>query len=336
MTPATDPIRYRSYLSLEGAAVRGGFLLAEYPGSFGDGASTVVLNCREPLSEGIVDKKYMMVAVRQLKWIQKQNSYLFALGMGSEQARFSRLLRGAGWTLVPVPFMFRVIRPGRFLTEIKQLQTSPTRRLLARAVAISGTGAIGISALQFRSVGAVWSCSGFVLEPVQTWGDWADELWQGYVRRCSFAVTRDRVTLASLYRLGENNTRAFIVRRGAEIVGWVTTLDRKMSNHKYFGGLHVGTVLDAVALPIAMQPTIVLATRALKLSGVELVVTNQSHRDWVRAFKRSGYLGTHSNYILALSSQLAEHIRGQPGALDAMHFTRGDSDGRIHLQANSD
>jgi hypothetical protein len=47
--------------------------------------------------------------------------------------------------------------------------------------------------------------------------------------------------------------------------------------------------------------------------------------------RAAGYLSAPSNYILALSKQLAADIASQPEGLARMHFMRGDSDGRIHL-----
>lgn len=44
-----------------------------------------------------------------------------------------------------------------------------------------------------------------------------------------------------------------------------------------------------------------------RLSGSELVVSNQSHWDWVQAFKAAGFLGV-ANYILALSRRHSKGI----------------------------
>ena len=66
------------------------FLLAEFPAQFGNGTQARLLNAREPLSEGIIDSKYSLLALRLLKFMQQQGPYLFALGMGGEDRPFPR------------------------------------------------------------------------------------------------------------------------------------------------------------------------------------------------------------------------------------------------------
>ena len=104
-----------------------------------------------------------------------------------------------------------------------------------------------------------------------------------------------------------------------------------MKDHKYFGNLRVATLLDGMALPDARREVVSQVSGALVREGAELLVTNQSHTAWVRAFRSAGYLAGPSNYILALSKQLAAEIAEQPEGLARMHFTRGDGDGRGHL-----
>ncbi|MGH9584132.1 MAG: hypothetical protein ACRD4O_14485, partial [Bryobacteraceae bacterium] len=257
--------------------------------------------------------------------------YLFALGMGSEQARFTRLLKAGGWTIEPIPFLFRVARAGRFLSELPALRNSSLKRLLARAAILSGAGKIGISALQAKSMRASFRLRGVTIERITEWGPWADALWDDFRRSCSFCVKRDRRTLAELYRMEKDRTQAFLIRRGTKPIGWVTALNSKMSNHKHFGDLQVATILDCVAYSDAREAAIVLATRALAADGAELIVTNQSYRPWIDAFRSAGFLSAGSNYVLATSKALTQAIAGQPGGRERMHFTRGDSDGRIHL-----
>jgi hypothetical protein len=320
-------IKNHFYLALEEEAIRGGFLLAEFPAQFGNGTQARLLNAREPLSEGIIDSKYSLLALRLLKFMQQQGPYLFALGMGGEDRPFPRLLKSSGWTVRPVPFLFRVVRANRFLSQLRLLRTSTARRLLANVAAITGAGKIGISALQFRSLRPV---GGLSIERVSEWGEWVDELWHLCRGQFSFAVLRDLKTVRAMYPLDER-ARGYVVRRGDKPVGWVAALNTRMNDHKYFGNLTVATILDAIAVEEEMRGVIALASRTLARDGADLLVTNQSHEAWVRAFRGAGYLSARSNYILALSKPLAAEIEAQPGRLARAHFTRGDSDGRIFL-----
>lgn len=329
--PQTAAIRNFYSLALEDGTVRGGLLLASYPAAFGDGEDTVVLNAREPLSEGLIDSKYSLLALRLLKHMQAQSKYLFALGMGSEEARFTRLLRGAGWTIKPVPFFFRVLRAGRFLRELQLLRRSSTKRLLARIAAVSGTGKLGVSALQWRSVQAAALRRDLRIESAAEWGDWADELWQRFRPHCSFGVRRNATTLRELYRIGQDRSQLFVLKRGGQPVGWITTQNSQMQSHNYFGSMQVATILDGVCEPESMAAAASLATKALGREGADLVVANFSHADWRQALRSAGFLTTRSNYILATNKALTEDAARQPGSLECLHFTRGDGDGRGHL-----
>ncbi len=95
--------------------------------------------------------------------------------------------------------------------------------------------------------------------------------------------------------------------------------------------MRVATILDCATIPSEMAGIVTLATRELARSGVDLVITNQLHEDWLKAFKKAGFLQSKSNYILGLSKDLAASISRNSGGMERVHFTRGDSDGRMHL-----
>jgi hypothetical protein len=323
-------IRNHFYLVQEDDAVRGGFLLAAFPAVFGDGRDGEVLNAREPLSEALIDPKYALLGLRMHKFMERQGAHLFALGMGSESRPFPRLLKGAKWTLSQTPFLFRVVRARRALLQLQPLRTSPARRIVSAVAANTGLGKAALTLLQYRAALAAMSSNGLTIEPVQEWGGWVDDLWALYRGECSFAVSRDLKTVRELYPLDDRD-RGYLVRRKGQPVAWMATRITRMRGHKQFGDLCVATVLDGVALPDAMRGAVSLVSRAMARDGADLLVTNQSHMRWVEAYRAAGYLPGPSNYILALSRQLAAEIAAQPDGASRMHFTRGDSDGRCHL-----
>ena len=324
------PICNRHFLVLEGDDVRGGFLLAGFRGWFGNGETAQVWNCREPLSEGIVNPKYTFISIRMLKDIQQRSPYVFALGMGGEELPFPRLLRGAGWTIWPVPFLFRVFSGGGFARELKLLERGRLK-ILARLAAATGMAQAGVAAAQAKSIAGAMAARGYEIERVERWGEWADEVWARFRGQCSFSVIRDRGTLPALYPLESGRIQAYVIRRGGSVAGWAATMNTAMKDHKYFGNLRVGTILDCIAPMEAMRACAAATTRHLGREGADLVVTNQSHGEIVKAFRGIGFLSARSNYILALSKKFSEAVVKQAGGRDRMHFTRGDSDGRIHL-----
>ncbi len=323
-------LRNDVYLVREEGAVRGGFLIASFPAEFGDGRKVVALNTREPISEALVDSKYALLGLRMLKFMERQGPYLFALGIGGENLPFSRLLKGAQWRLSQVPFLFRVVRGRRFLLEVRTFRSSPVRRAAARVAAYSGLGGAGIALAQSRCIQGAFSLAGVSIERIERWDDWIDELWS--LRRAdhSFAISRDLRTVLELYPFADRE-RAYLVRRDGRIVGWISARLTCMCDDRYFGNLTVGTLMDGVVERQSRRAAVTLVSRALARDGADLLVTNQSHVEWLAAFRGAGYLDGPSNYILALSRQLAAEISTQPGGFERMHFTRGDSDGRFHL-----
>src|SRR5215471_22323 len=122
-TSLDDPIQWKRYLVLDGETVRGGLLAMEQP-AWLNGQSTRALNFQSPLSEGIVNPKYSAIATQMVKFMQKQADAVFLVGMGAIDRPLPKLLLASGWSVQPVPFLFRVHKAGRFLSELQMPKTS--------------------------------------------------------------------------------------------------------------------------------------------------------------------------------------------------------------------
>ena len=109
-TAPGDPIQWTRYVVLDGDFVRGGLLAMEQPGWL-NGQSTRALNFQSPLSEGIVNHKYSIVAFQMVKFMQKQADAVFMVGMGAIDRPLPKLLLAAGWSVRPVPFLFAFTAP---------------------------------------------------------------------------------------------------------------------------------------------------------------------------------------------------------------------------------
>ena len=317
------------FIAMEDGEARGGFIELLHP-AWLNGSVQMVANYQSPLSEGICDKKYGLVGMQMIRYIQQQRPYLFVVGMGDPGNPLPRLLRASNWSVFSVPFLFRVENAGRFLREVRTLRSSVTKRMAASVAALTGAGWIGLRVLRGLSVPAMMSARRYSIEPLQKWGSWADELWEQFRERCSFGVLRDTSTLDTLYPLGSGRTLAWVVKEAGRPVGWAAGLNTQMRDHKYFGNLRVGTVLDCVAAPKAAGPVVWLSARMLARAGADVVLTNQQHLLWRNAFRHAGFFPGPSNYLLAMSKGLSEEA-AQRGGHDAIHITRGDGDGRIHL-----
>ena len=104
-----------------------------------------------------------------------------------------------------------------------------------------------------------------------------------------------------------------------------------MHENKYFGDMRVGTVVDCLALP-GEEPWVVAVTeRHLATRGVDLIVTNQLHTAWCRAFSANGFFSGPSNYLFAAPKALAERMTPFEQNVGRVHMTRGDGDGPYNL-----
>jgi len=324
-TKPGDPLQWTRYVLLDGDFVRGGLLAVEQPGWL-NGQKTRALNFQSPLSEGIVDPKYSIVAMQMVKFMQKQADAVFMVGMGAIDRPLPKLVIASGWSVRPVPFLFRVHRVGKFLSELQLLRTSPLRRAAAQAARYTGLAALALGVKQRQTAAA-----GGTIRQVAAWGDWADAIWLRCREHCSFAVTRDRSTLESLYPVTDPRTRILLIERAGQPVGWSVCFNALMENHPHFGNLQVGSILDCLAVPDAMATAAILTDRNMAAQGADLVLVNHSQAAWVEAFRAAGFLSGPSNYMLAMSKKLTEAVRSAPGGETRVHITRGDGDGRIHL-----
>jgi hypothetical protein len=324
-TAPGDSIQGSRYVVLDGDFVRGGLLAMEQPGWL-NGQTTRALNFQSPLSEGIVNPKYSIVAMQMVKFMQKQADAVFMVGMGAIDRPLPKLLLASGWSVRPVPFLFRVHRAGKFLSQLQMLRVSATKRIVAQVARFSGLGALALGIKQRRRTAAEGT-----IRQVPEWGDWADDIWQASRDNCTFAVARDRYTLESLYPTIDQRTRILLIERGGQPVGWSVCFNAALTNHRHFGTLRVGSVLDCLAPPDAMTTTAILTDGELAAQGADLVLLNHSHAGWNEAFRAAGFLSGPSNYMLAMSKKLTEALRSTRDGEGRVHITRGDGDGRIHL-----
>ena len=197
---------------------------------------------------------------------------------------------------------------------------------------MTGAAWAGLRVIRTLSLPAWMASRRYSIEPVTEWGPWVDPLWEQFRTHCSFSVVRNSSTLDWIYPLGSGRVLAWVIKRNGRPVGWAAGLNTQMQDDRYFGNLRVGTVLDCVATPDAAVAAAWLVRGALARAGADLVLTNQQHLMWRQAFRQAGFFAGPSNYLLGISKRLVEES-SRGGGRDAIHVTRGDGDGRIHLGA---
>jgi hypothetical protein len=104
-----------------------------------------------------------------------------------------------------------------------------------------------------------------------------------------------------------------------------------LKNHKQFGNMRLGSLVDCLSLKGHEAAVASLAADYLRQRGVDLIVSNQLHPDWGAGLRAAGLITGPSNFGLALSPPLARLAGCEADALPRWHFNRGDGDGPINL-----
>jgi hypothetical protein len=325
------PVYQECFVALEGGTVRGAYIVKRQAFSC-NGELTMIADYQLPISEGIVDSRYALVGLSILTDALKRQPLLFVLGMGGYQEQLAQMLKTMKWSLVSCPFYFKVNHPFRFLREIVFLRHKRrAMRMILDALAFSGLGWMVIKSLQLVKRLTRRASADLACEEVPTFSSWADEIWKRSKGRYAMIAVRDAVVLNTLYPSGNERFRRIKVRRRGEVIGWAVALTTKMKEHNYFGDMQVGSVVDCLALPGEEHPVIATVTRHIEGLGVDVVITNQLHSSWCGAFAKNGYLFGPSNFIFAVSQEVAKKLHPFHLRASQVHMTRGDGDGPIHL-----
>jgi hypothetical protein len=317
------------FVALDGALVRGGYLIKHQPFALCGQLRADVFNMQLPLSESIVDPAFGSVGVQMLSTAVRRHPRVFCLGMGGIETPLGKLLEAMGWTLALVPFFFHVVNAGLFLKEIRVLRTTPQLRF-----ALDLAAATGLGTLAFRSWQAVLSRASFrptVTEVVARFEAWADAIWERAFPSYSLIALRDASELNLLYGATDRRPIRLRVTENGRDLGWAVVFDTQMTNHKQFGAMRLGSIVDCLAIPGEEQAVVRAATHHLRRLQVDLIVSNQSHRAWRHALRRCGYLRGPSNYGFVASKGLFSALAPWSVQAELIHMTRGDGDGPINI-----
>jgi len=306
------------FLATEGDAVRGGYILRRQK-FFAAGRPIDVAHYRLPLSEGVVDRRYATLGLRLVRDAVAREPRLYALGMGGWSRPLPQMLKRLGWRMCEVPFHFKVLRPSRFLRNIRVVRTTMLRRLALDAAALTGAGWVGM-----KVVGHGARLAPEKHEMEAAFDAWADPIWTRSQSAYAMIAQRDAATLEALYP--ESDDKFMRVHADG---GWAVALDTQMHGHLQFGDMRVGSIVDCLAAPEQASAVIRAAAGELEQRGVDLMISNQLHGAWSEALRQAGFRKGPSNFLLALSPALAECVSGADD--ESCQFNRSDGDGPIHL-----
>lgn len=323
--PPGDSIFNQYFVATENRVVRGGYALKWQDFWLPDGQVRSIAYYHHPLSEGIVNKSHAMVGTLLLRDAIARAPLVYCLGMGGYDRPLPKMLIGLGWKHFAVPFYFRVVNPFRFLREMQPLRSSSVRRWGADLVAFSGAGTLGVKARSVLTAVLAPTVAAYEVSEFSEFASWSDPLWKEARSECSMAAVRDSRALQRLYPAVEQHLTRLRIHRNGTDLGWAVVGERR-KDAKY-GNLRVGSIVDCWALPGNALAVVRAANDKLEALGMDLIVSNQSHRDWCRALKGAGFMSSESNFIFAASKKLSELLKPFDEVKARLHFTRADGDG---------
>lgn len=323
---AERPIRERLYVARDGEEVCGAVWLREHGFRVG-GADVTAGWAKYPVAESLVNPAYSGVPGSLVFQLLREQPRLMALGMGGHGGSFARLLKGMRWTGISVPFLVMVAKPANVLRRLTYLRSSPLRRLLMDAAAFSGVGWLAGTAFRLLRTHASGDA---VAEVVPEFGPWADDVWQACRDAYGFVARRDAAMLATLYPPSFRAITRLRVRRAGRDIGWACCARfdlRQGTEDRRFGRLVVGVLADGLSLPADAASVTTAAVRHLIGSGVDLIVSNQSHPAWVAALRNMAFIDGPSNFAFYCSPAMQQLIGIKDVTLLGLHLNRGDCDG---------
>ncbi|MCX7835648.1 MAG: hypothetical protein N2450_06210 [bacterium] len=322
------------YLVLENQMVRGGYIL-KYQDFYLNDTLIPIIDFKSPISEGIINSTYSMLGLLMLKDAMNKEPMMYGLGMGGWNVPIVRLLKALKWYLCEIPFYFHVIHPFQFLRGIEFLRKDLKKRVLLDGLAYTGIGAIGSHLLftfqRLKYQDETVSLKEIHYEKVHDWEDWANEIWEQGKTNYRCTAVRNQTVLEILYPKDNSRFHKILIRKKNEPVGWAVLIISTMKNHKQFGNLRVGTIVDCFAKQKCEGYVIQCATKYIRNQHADLIVSNQLHQDWVIALQKCGFIKGPSNFLFTASPELTRALQPMDKNIFRCHFNRGDGDGPIHL-----
>lgn len=324
--PGIEAPHQTAYVLTDGAAVRGGYIL-KAEALFVDSECLAAGNFQLPLSEGIIDRRYAIVGVQLIKDALRRQSRLYCLGMGNTARPLPQLLRRLGWTIATVPFLFRIENAGNFSREMRWLRRRRSVRYALNLSRYTGVlAAVVALQRQRRRAFARALPADAVVSEVSSLPMSVDELFAAVGGEHGLLCDRRAAAMNTKLPPSDERLSRLVLYRSGRLLGWTVVSRSRLKDHAQFGDMTVGCIVDGLAAPADAAMLVAAACRHLEAARCDLLVSNQTHPLWISALRQQGFHTGPSNFVLALSPDLAALA-----ACLSRHFTRGDGDGPINL-----
>lgn len=295
-----------------------------------------VTDWQGPFSEGVVSKRYGMVGVRMVRDMQRRRPLLYSWGHGGADSGLYKLLASLEWAMHPTPFLLRIVRPFRFARKNRYLREDRTKRVALDVLAWTGLASIGGRVLEAAlSLGAGTRLEHEV-EVVSEFGAWADAIWARARHDYAALAVRDARAMNTLLPRGHGHeewsapVRLRVQRRGVDL-GWAVVCLREMDDHRRFGALRVGTIVDALACAEWAREIVHAASEWLARAGADIVIANQSDPRWIRAFQAAAFLRLENRRAFCAAPAMLDALAPWEDTKQRLFLTNLDGHGPMGL-----
>ncbi len=316
------------FLALEDATfVRGAYALKPHEWWIHGEAQTVT-DWQGPVSEGLLSRKYNTLGLRLIRDMLKRYPLLYSWGHGGDEASMFQMLVSLKWLIHPTPFCLRVVKPFAFLRRNRYLRGSSDRRLALDLLAFSGAGWAALKLMHAGLALAGKRAPVVEVEEVESFGDWADALWERCLPEYQAIGLRDASTMNALLPAGGWPAAIRLrVQQGGRDLGWIVVMDNALEDDARFGNLRVGSVIDCLASPDDADAVVAAANDFLVARGVDIIASNQSHPRWAEAFSNNGYVVLPGRRYFAASPELQKTLEPWGDTQLGLHLTNMDGHG---------
>lgn len=305
--------------------VRGGYALKPQQWLV-DGEQLVLADWQGPYTEADIDPRYSPLMLRLARNAAKQCANLFSFGHSGKDVD---ILTKMGWGTISVPFCFFVANAGNFFRQATYVRTSGFRRLVCNLLAYTGLGALCMKLLQFgirvRNRQDVPAAAAHV---VDSFGPWADELWEAAKDDYGCLAVRDRKTMNRILpATGWPGGTRLKIEVAGETVGWSVVLINQMQNDPRYGDMRVGLIADAFGAAESSAAVIAATVDYLRSENVDMICCNMFHRQWVDALRAAGFVVLPERRTFAFAKTLRARLEKFADSGAGLHLTNLDGHG---------
>jgi hypothetical protein len=308
----------------EDEIVRGGYVFKSQPMQLLS-QPTTVSSWQGPVTEGLINNKYNTVVISILMQMTRQNQNLFCWGASN---KLSKLLETLKWHCIKAPFLIHISNTNNFLRLFPRIRSDKRLATLASTLANTGIAFVLNKVLKtFNNIKNSVNTPSYKTIECTEFGSWADTVWEQAKNQYTFSGIK---TSKNLNRILDTNSwpHPKIIRfeRDSKTIGWVAYRIKEFIDDPRFGALKVGTILDCLALPNHEHHIIHNTCKHIDSSEVDIICTNLTNKNWVKACSSSGFFSFPSRF-LAFSETLVKQTENLKAFVSHSHITLIDGDG---------